>query len=122
MFEKLKALFKKSPKEPKCEHDWVMEEPDFQFGNSYKEWWGPIYDYCTKCGERRLHPECEHRYEEVSDDVLDRLSMARKWCLKPSVRSVDVNVTSRWCQFLCSKLQVGEVASPFVLFAFCNIA
>lgn len=68
MFEKLKILFRKSPKEPECEHNWVMEEPDFQFGNSYKEWIGPVFDYCSKCGERRPHPECKHRYKKVRDD------------------------------------------------------
>jgi len=46
--------------EHECEHDWKMEEPTMNFGNSFKMWEGPIYDYCTKCGERRPHPECRH--------------------------------------------------------------
>ena len=40
-----------------CEHDWVMDEPDIESGFVgicvIKEWIGPIYDTCTKCGKRR---------------------------------------------------------------------
>ena len=61
MINVLKIFQKNSDK---CEHDWVMDEPDIEsgFGGVYvlKEWIGPIYDTCTKCGKRRLHPECKH--------------------------------------------------------------
>ena len=63
-------FFKKNS--DKCEHDWVMDEPDIEsgFGGVYvfKEWIGPVYDTCKKCGKRRLHPECEHRWESAEDD------------------------------------------------------
>ena len=63
-------FFKKNSN--KCEHDWVMDEPDIEsrLGGVcvFKEWIGPIYDTCKKCGKRRLHPECKHRWESTNDD------------------------------------------------------
>ena len=63
-------FFKKNSN--KCEHDWVMDEPNIESGFVgvcvFKEWIGPVYDTCTKCGERRLHPECEHLWESAEDD------------------------------------------------------
>lgn len=45
-----------------------MEGPTFSIGEHYKEWDGPIYDYCPKCGSRRCHPECNHSWERTCDD------------------------------------------------------
>ena len=59
-------FFKKNSN--KCEHDWVMDQPDIEVGGIFKEWIGPIYDTCKKCGKRRLHPECEHLWESTKDD------------------------------------------------------
>ena len=69
MINVLKIFQKNSDK---CEHDWVMDEPDFESGFGgivvIKEWIGPVYDTCTKCGKRRPHPECNHHYESAEDD------------------------------------------------------
>ena len=69
MINVLKIFQKNSDK---CEHDWVMDEPDIEsgFGGVYvfKEWIGPVYDTCKKCGKRRLHPERKHRWKSAEDD------------------------------------------------------
>ena len=60
------SFFKKNSS--KCEHDWVMDGPDSEIGGVFKEWFGPVYDTCTKCGKRRPHPECKHRWKSAEDD------------------------------------------------------
>lgn len=67
MIKWLKKIFNKS-QEQKCEHIWKLEEPTMNFGNSFKMWEGPMYNYCTKCGERRPHPECRHMWFLAPDD------------------------------------------------------
>jgi hypothetical protein len=52
MFKWLKKLFG-----PKCDHNWVIEEPTARFGNSFMMWEGTIHDYCTKCGASRIHQD-----------------------------------------------------------------
>jgi len=52
----------------KCQHNWEMEEPTYNIGDTYKEWYGQIYDYCTKCGAKRTRPECQHRWQPAQDD------------------------------------------------------
>ncbi|MBO4516657.1 hypothetical protein J5751_04485 [bacterium] len=52
----------------KCQHDWQLEAPTYNVGDAFKEWEGPIKDYCTKCGATRPHPECEHEWEPAIDD------------------------------------------------------
>ena len=63
MKERLKKLLAK-----KCKHEWVLEEPTFNIGNSFKIWEGVIYDHCRKCGAQRPHPECKHRWQPTDDD------------------------------------------------------
>ena len=67
LLERLKSLWG-NPEQTGCKHEWQVEEPTFQIGNSFKQWDGPIHDYCTKCGQIRLHPECRHQYKRVKDD------------------------------------------------------
>ena len=64
ILERLKHMFSRT----ECKHDWEMEGPTTNVGGALMIWDGPIYDYCKKCGERRVHPECEHNWEPAEDD------------------------------------------------------
>ena len=66
ILERLKKLWGKLEKK-ECEHDWKMESPSTDFGGALQIWDGPVYDYCTKCGERRRHPECQHDWQPVEN-------------------------------------------------------
>jgi len=43
-----------------CKHEWIIEDPLFNLGGVLQVWEGPIYERCTKCGERRRRPDCRH--------------------------------------------------------------
>ena len=77
ILERLKKLWRKPP----CEHDWVMEKPSTDVGGSLQIWDGPFYDYCTKCGEKRIHPECQHDWQPAEDDGKGIIANGRKMVL-----------------------------------------
>ena len=59
--------------DPKCDHDWHMEPPTMSVGGVFQEWDGPIYDYCSKCGAKRKHPECNHKWRRTKEVRFSRM-------------------------------------------------
>lgn len=64
ILERLKRLWGS----PECQHNWEVEKPSLEIGGILQMWDGPLYDYCTKCGKKRTHPECEHDWLSIGDD------------------------------------------------------
>ena len=62
MIKWLKNLFSHE-----CEHSWCIEDPFLDFGRKLQVCEGPIFERCTKCGERR-RPDCRHMWLLAPDE------------------------------------------------------
>ena len=81
----LQKLFQKFFQK-KCQHNWQIEQPTHDIGG-LMVWEGPVKDYCTKCGARRPHPECKHKWQPVEDDG--------KGCYIDGIKQVRTHICSK---------------------------
>ena len=51
-----------------CKHSWRIEDPLFDLNGDINVFDGPIYEKCSKCGERRLRTDCRHLWFLAPDE------------------------------------------------------